>query len=96
MIDEQSKDWGTTGWRLTFVFVVIKYLFICLGGDTDECDILIGAHVQLTNNEDPDLHIASDLPPDPILLILVPSDHNTPFQSPNVQFSWYLQKIRVL
>ena len=40
MIDEQSKDWGTTGWRLTFVFVVIKYLFICLDGDTDECDIL--------------------------------------------------------
>ena len=23
MIDEQSKDWGTTGWRLTFVFVAL-------------------------------------------------------------------------
>ena len=37
-----------------------------------------------------------DLPSDLILLILVPSDHNTPFQSPNIEFSWYLQKIRVL
>ena len=26
----------------------------------------------------------------------LPSDHNTPFQSPNIEFSWYLQKIRVL
>ena len=26
----------------------------------------------------------------------LPSDHYTPFQSPNVQFSWYLQKIKVL
>ena len=33
-----------------------------------------------------------DLPSDPILLILVSSDHKTPFQSPNIQFSWYLQK----
>ena len=43
-----------------------------------------------------DKDLECDLPSDPILLILVSSDHNTPFQSPNIQFSWYLQKIKVL
>ena len=49
--------------------------------------------VILTESSHPFFFQKYDLPSDPILLILVSSDHNTHFQSPNIQFSWYLQKL---